>query len=62
MKKQKRKTNEIAFTVIGDRRTRDKLRVLGAMSGIGMGREAGRRLAESVEKCAVTLGFRREPT
>lgn len=56
MKKQKRKPTEVAFTVLADKRTRDRLRVLGAISGHGLCREGGRRIAESIERDAAKLG------
>ena len=51
-KKRKRKANEVAFTVIADKRTHAFLSVLGAISGLGLCREGGRRIAESIERDA----------
>lgn len=54
-----KQNREVQFTVVADRRVRDRLKVLGAIAGGGMGREAGRRLAESIKRDAgkpITLG------
>lgn len=60
MKKTRKNENkEVQFTVTADVRVRDRLKVLGAMTGGGMGREAGRRLAESIKRDGgkpITLG------
>ena len=52
MKKRKRKATEVAFTVISTKRTHAQLRVLGAISGLGLCREGGRRITESIERDA----------
>lgn len=49
-KKQKKSPELVQFTVFAERSVRDKLRILGARSGDGLGRESGRRLAESIKR------------
>ena len=49
-KRKKRKATEVAFTVLADKRTHARLRVLGAISGLGLCREGGRRITESIER------------
>ena len=51
-KKRKRKATEVAITVLTDKRTYAQLRVLGAISGLGLCREGGRRITESIERDA----------
>ncbi len=42
------KDTEVAFTVLAPSYVRDRIRVLGALSGRGLCREAGRRLERSL--------------
>ena len=49
----KKKNEDVQITVIADRQVRDRLKVLGAMSGVSMGREGGRRLTESIKRDSI---------
>ena len=60
MKRFKR-TDDVTFTVIAPKKVREYLRVKGAISGVGLCRESGQRLTESMKADSRTRTTRQAP-